>query len=59
MDEVNRATPRAQSALLEAMAEGQVTVDGRAHRLPEPFFVVATQNPYGDVGTIPLVEGRA
>ena len=58
LDEVNRATPRAQSALLEAMAEGQVTVDGTAHRLPRPFFVVATQNPTGDAGTFPLVEGQ-
>lgn len=59
VDEVNRATPRAQSALLEAMGEGQVTVDGAAHALPEPFFVIATQNPYGDVGTFPLVEGQS
>src|SRR5690606_35236949 len=44
-DEINRATPKTQSALLEAMAEGQVTVDGRTHALPTPFFVVATQNP--------------
>jgi MoxR-like ATPase len=58
VDEINRATPRAQSALLEAMGEGQVTVDGTAHPLPLPFFVVATQNPYGDVGTFPLVEGQ-
>jgi len=58
VDEVNRATPRAQSALLEAMGEGHVTVDGLAHRLPEPFFLIATQNPYGDVGTFPLVEGQ-
>ncbi|MGH9181662.1 MAG: AAA family ATPase, partial [Acidimicrobiales bacterium] len=58
LDEVNRATPRAQSALLEAMAEGQVTVDGTAHPLPRPFFVVATQNPAGDVGTFPLVQGQ-
>ncbi|HUQ64201.1 MAG TPA: MoxR family ATPase [Acidimicrobiales bacterium] len=58
-DEINRATPRAQSALLEAMGEGQVTVDGDAHLLPTPFFVIATQNPYGDVGTFPLVEGQA
>jgi len=59
VDEINRATPRAQSALLEAMAEGQVTVDGTAHPLPAPFFVIATQNPYGDVGTFPLVEGQS
>ncbi|MFP5320076.1 MAG: AAA family ATPase [Acidimicrobiia bacterium] len=58
VDEINRATPRAQSALLEAMGEGHVTVDGRNHPLPTPFFVVATQNPYGDVGTFPLVEGQ-
>lgn len=58
VDEINRATPRAQSALLEAMGEGQVTVDGCAHPLPAPFFVIATQNPYGDVGTFPLVEGQ-
>lgn len=59
VDEINRATPRAQSALLEAMGERQVTVDGAAQRLPSPFFVIATQNPYGDVGTFPLVEGQA
>ncbi|MDQ3898045.1 MAG: AAA family ATPase [Actinomycetota bacterium] len=59
VDEINRATPRAQSALLEAMGEGQVTVDGTAHALPAPFFVIATQNPYGDVGTFPLVEGQS
>jgi MoxR-like ATPase len=58
VDEINRATPRAQSALLEAMGEGQVTVDGMARPLPSPFFVIATQNPYGDVGTFPLVEGQ-
>ncbi|MDP9402611.1 MAG: MoxR family ATPase [Actinomycetota bacterium] len=58
LDEINRATPRAQSALLEAMAEGQVTVDGVAHRLPSPFFVIATQNPQGDLGTFALAEGQ-
>ena len=58
LDEINRATPRAQSALLEAMAEGQVTIDGVGHPLPRPFFVIATQNPYGDVGTFPLSEGQ-
>lgn len=58
LDEVNRATPRSQSALLEAMAEGQVTIDGVSHPLPRPFFVIATQNPYGDVGTFPLSEGQ-
>jgi MoxR-like ATPase len=59
LDEVNRTTPRAQSALLEAMAEGQVTVDGVGHPLPRPFFVIATQNPYGDAGTFPLAEGQS
>ena len=59
VDELNRATPRTQSALLEAMAEGQVTVDGTTHRLPDPSFVVATQNPHGgDLGTFPLVAGQ-
>ena len=58
LDEVNRATPRSQSALLEAMAENQVTIDGVGHHLPRPFFVIATQNPYGDVGTFPLSEGQ-
>jgi len=58
VDELNRATPRTQSALLEAMAERQVTVDGVSHPLPDPFFVVATQNPQGDLGTFPLVAGQ-
>jgi MoxR-like ATPase len=58
LDELNRATPRTQSALLEAMAEQQVTVDGKTYRLPEPFFVVATQNPLDHAGTFPLVEGQ-
>ncbi len=58
VDELNRATPRAQSALLEAMAEGQVSVDGTSRPLPDPFFVVATQNPFGDAGTFPLVPGQ-
>jgi MoxR-like ATPase len=58
VDEINRATPRTQSALLEAMAEGQVTVDGESRALPEPFFVVATQNPYQFHGTYPLPEGQ-
>jgi MoxR-like ATPase len=58
VDELNRATPRTQSALLEAMAERQVSVDGTTHPLPEPFFVVATQNPQGDSGTFPLVAGQ-
>ena len=57
-DEVNRATPKAQSALLEAMEERQVTVDGETHLLPEPFFVVATQNPSFQVGTFPLPESQ-
>jgi len=57
-DEVNRATPKAQSALLEAMEEHQVTVDGRRHALPEPFFVLATQNPSEQVGTFPLPESQ-
>ncbi len=58
-DELNRATPRTQSALLEAMAERQVTVDGVSHPLPDPFLVVATQNPQsGDLGTFPLVAGQ-
>ena len=58
VDEVNRATPRTQSALLEAMEERQVTVDGTTHPLPDPFVVVATQNPFEHVGTFPLVEGQ-
>ncbi len=58
VDEINRATPRTQSALLEAMEEGQVTVDGQTWALPEPFFVVATQNPVEHAGTFPLVEGQ-
>jgi MoxR-like ATPase len=58
VDEINRATPRTQSALLEAMEERQVTVDGKTHRLPEPFFLVATQNPFEHAGTFPLVEGQ-
>ena len=57
-DEINRASPKTQSALLEAMAEGQVTVDGTTHPLPDPFFVIATQNPQGDLGTFPLVAGQ-
>jgi MoxR-like ATPase len=58
VDEINRATPRTQSALLEAMEERQVTVDGQTWPLPEPFFVVATQNPVEHAGTFPLVEGQ-
>jgi MoxR-like ATPase len=57
-DEVNRATPKAQSALLEAMEEQQVSVDGRTHPLPQPFFVVATQNPSDQIGTFPLPESQ-
>ncbi len=57
-DEVNRATRKAQSALLEAMQEGQVTVDGVSHPLPDPFFVVATQNPGDQIGTFPLPESQ-
>ncbi len=57
-DEVNRATPKAQSALLEAMEEGQVTVDGETRKLPEPFFVIATQNPSQHIGTFPLPESQ-
>ena len=58
VDEINRATPRTQSATLEAMEERQVTVDGRTHKLPEPFLLIATQNPYEHAGTFPLVEGQ-
>ena len=58
VDEINRATPRAQSALLEAMAEGHATVDGSQHDLPAPFLVLATQNPFGDAGTFPLIAGE-
>ena len=57
-DELNRATPKAQSALLEAMEEGQVSVDGDTHKLPEPFFVIATQNPQSQSGTFPLPESQ-
>jgi MoxR-like ATPase len=57
-DEINRATPKAQSALLEAMEERQVTVDGESRPLPEPFFVIATQNPVYQVGTYPLPESQ-
>jgi MoxR-like ATPase len=57
-DEVNRATPKAQSALLEAMEEYQVSVDGNTRRLPEPFFVIATQNPADQIGTFPLPESQ-
>jgi MoxR-like ATPase len=57
-DEINRATPKTQSSLLEAMEEGQVTVDGVSHRLPEPFIVLATQNPIELGGTFPLPEAQ-
>jgi MoxR-like ATPase len=57
-DEINRATPKAQSALLEAMEERQVTVDGETRPLPEPFFVIATQNPTHQIGTFPLPESQ-
>jgi MoxR-like ATPase len=57
-DEVNRATPKAQSALLEAMEEHQVTVEGETRALPEPFFVIATQNPACQIGTFPLPESQ-
>ena len=57
-DEINRASPRTQSALLEAMNEGQVSIDGETYRLPDPFFVVATQNPQDFSGTFPLPESQ-
>src|SRR6185436_13260523 len=57
-DEINRASPRTQSALLEAMAERQVSVDGERRRLPDPFFVIATQNPVEFRGTYPLPEAQ-
>ena len=57
-DEINRAPPRTQSALLEAMAEHQVTVDGTTHLLPDPFFVIATQNPADLAGTYPLPDSQ-
>ena len=57
-DEINRASPKAQSALLEAMEERQVTLDGESMALPEPFFVIATQNPQDQVGTFPLPESQ-
>jgi MoxR-like ATPase len=57
-DEINRATPKSQSALLEAMAEGQVTIEGETHILPKPFFVIATQNPLDLVGTFPLPDSQ-
>ena len=57
-DEINRATPKTQSALLEAMEEGQVTADGTTYPLPTPFFVIATQNPSTQIGTFPLPESQ-
>ncbi len=57
-DEINRATPRSQAALLEAMAEGRVTVDGVTHELKSPFLVIATQNPIDHEGTFPLPEAQ-
>jgi MoxR-like ATPase len=57
-DEINRASPKSQSALLEAMEERQVSVDGTARKLPEPFFVIATQNPQDQIGTFPLPESQ-
>ncbi|MBX0312538.1 MAG: MoxR family ATPase, partial [Sulfurihydrogenibium sp.] len=58
VDEINRATPKTQSALLEAMGEKQVTVDGKTYKLPQPFFVIATQNPVEQYGTFPLPESQ-
>src|SRR5690606_11358621 len=58
VDEINRAPPRTQSELLEAMAEHQVTVDGTTHPLPDPFFVIATQNPLDLSGTYPLPDSQ-
>lgn len=57
-DELNRATPRTQSCLLEAMAEGQVTTDGTTRKLDEPFFIIATENPIETAGTFPLPEAQ-
>jgi MoxR-like ATPase len=58
VDEINRASPRTQSALLEAMAESQVSIEGKPHPLPDPFFVIATQNPCDAQGTYPLPEAQ-
>jgi MoxR-like ATPase len=58
VDEINRASPRTQSSLLESMAEGQVTVDGQTHTLPQPFFIMATQNPLEMAGTFALPEAQ-
>lgn len=57
-DEINRATPKAQSALLEAMEERQITIEGETRPLPDPFFVIATQNPIEHIGTYPLPESQ-
>ncbi|MEI6891949.1 MAG: AAA family ATPase [Pontiella sp.] len=57
-DEINRATPKSQSALLEAMEERQVSIDGKSRDLPKPFFVIATQNPSEQIGTFPLPESQ-
>lgn len=57
-DEINRTSPKTQAALLEAMEEGMVTVDGQIHKIPQPFMVIATQNPFGFVGTFPLPEAQ-
>ncbi|HET9025335.1 MAG TPA: AAA family ATPase [Burkholderiaceae bacterium] len=57
-DEINRASPKTQSALLEAMEESQVSIDGLSRPLPQPFFVIATQNPFHQVGTFPLPESQ-
>ena len=57
-DEINRASPKTQSALLEAMEERRVTVDGKTYQLPAPFIVIATENPTGFVGTYPLPEAQ-
>jgi len=58
VDEINRATPKTQSALLEAMGEKQVTIEGETYKLPKPFFVIATQNPLEQFGTFPLPEAQ-
>ena len=58
VDEINRLTPRTQSALLEAMSEHQVTIDGITHPLADPYFVIATQNPFDVEGTFPLIEAQ-
>ena len=58
VDEINRATPKTQSSLLEAMGEEQVTLDGKTYKLPRPFFVIATQNPVEHAGTFPLPESQ-